>query len=96
MYPLAPLLTWSRRFFSSLGLTPAVGLFTHAVLAAIGERAGQAAFHPRRQVEHLVREGVGYGLLSDEQSAIVQRVLTLASRRVRDEMVPWDEVLVVQ
>ncbi len=45
--------------------------------------------HPRRQVEFLVREGVGYGLLSDDQSAIVARVLELDQQTVAQEMVPW-------
>jgi CBS domain containing-hemolysin-like protein len=52
-------------------------------------------FHPKRQVGVLVKEGVGHGLLSDEQSALVERVLALATRRVVDEMVPWAKVLKV-
>ncbi len=39
-----------------------------------------------------MKEGVGYGLLSEEQSAIVARVMELSDRSVGEEMVPWSRV----
>jgi CBS domain containing-hemolysin-like protein len=71
---------------------PLIGLFSAGVLRLLRQPAGDIGFGPRRRVEMLMREGVGYGLMSDEQSAIADRVLRLGSRTVRQEMVPWREV----
>ncbi len=92
MYRLAPVLSFSRRLFTYTGLAPLIGLFSGALMKAIGQDPRVPAFHPRRQVGVLVREGVGYGLLSQEQSAIVDRVLGLSGRNVRGEMIPWPRV----
>lgn len=89
MYRLAPVLTISRALFYYSGLTPLVSLFSGLMMKAIGRDPRKQAFHPRRQVGLLVREGVGYGLLTHEQSAIVDRVLDLAGRTVREEMTAW-------
>jgi CBS domain containing-hemolysin-like protein len=69
--------------------------FSRMVSALIRGNASMGPAHPRRQVYQYIREGVGRGLLSDEQSSIAQRVLALSSRRVRDEMVPWPQVITV-
>jgi putative hemolysin len=80
----------------------AVGLLTlmtglsAALAAVLGIRAPKRAFHPRGQIDALVSEGVGHGLLSDEQLAIVQRVLALGTRSAADVMTPWDQVLKVR
>jgi CBS domain containing-hemolysin-like protein len=52
-----------------------------------------ALSHPRHQMSLLMKESVGFGLMSDEQSAIAERVLDLNERTVGDEMVPWDKVI---
>ncbi|MEX0886980.1 MAG: CNNM domain-containing protein [Phycisphaeraceae bacterium] len=95
MYRLAPVLHASDRLFTWTGLAPLIGGVTRPLMRGLGQGSRATAFHPRRQVEHLMREGVGYGLLSDDQSAIVERVLSLADRRVRDEMTPWHDVITV-
>lgn len=92
MYRLAPVLSVSRNLFYYTGLTPLIGLFSGLMMKAIGRDPRKSAFHPRRQVGLLVREGVGYGLLSHEQSAIVDRVLDLAGRTVQEEMTAWGNV----
>ena len=95
MYRLTAVLEWSRRLFTWTGLVPAIGVVTRGVMAALGAEGEMRPFHPRRQVEALVKEGVGYGLLSDDQSAMVARVLKLANLKVGDEMTPWRQVLTV-
>ncbi|MFA9479299.1 CNNM domain-containing protein [Phycisphaerales bacterium AB-hyl4] len=95
MYRLAWLLEGSRHLFTWLGLVPLIAVATKLVMVGLGQKAQIQPFHPRRQVQALVREGVGYGLLSDDQSAIAERVLQLATRTVADEMVPWSEVITV-
>ncbi len=96
MPPLTPVLSASRWLFTYTGVVPVVRLFNAVVLRLMGQPGGEIAFPPRRRVEMLVREGVGLGLLSDEQSAIADRVLRLGSRTVKQEMVPWSDVLSVR
>lgn len=95
MPPLTPILTGSRWLFTLTGVVPLVRLFSAGVLKLLGQPGGDRAFPPRKRVEMLVREGVGHGILSDEQSAIVDRVLRLGGRTVRQEMVAWADVLSV-
>jgi CBS domain containing-hemolysin-like protein len=95
MYTLYRALTISRWIFSITGFNAMINAFSHLAMKLIGGVAHASPFHPRRQVQWLVREGVGYGVVSDEQSALVDRVLGLAERTVRDEMVPWSQVLTV-
>lgn len=94
-YRFAGFLDWSRRLFLYTGLLPLVVGFSRAVTAAIHGPAILGTIHPRRQVFQYLREGVGKGLLSDEQTSIAQRVLALGNRRVGDEMVPWAQVITV-
>ncbi len=96
MPPLTPILTGSRWLFTLIGIVPIVRLFSAGVLKLLGQPGGDRAFPPRRRVEMLVREGVGHGILSDEQSAIVERVLRLGGRTVKQEMVAWADVLSVK
>ncbi len=96
MYRLAPVLDLSKRLFTWTGLTPVIAGFTRLIMRVLGQGSRTSPFHPRRQVQHLVREGVGYGLLTDDQSAIVERVLSLTDRRVGDEMTPWRDVITVR
>jgi CBS domain containing-hemolysin-like protein len=96
MYPLARVLNLSRWVFTATGLNGMIHAFSRIAMRVVGGLNHAHPFHPRRQMQWLMREGVGYGLVSDEQSALVDRVLTLASRTVSDEMVPWSQVLTVR
>ena len=96
MYRLAPALVASRWLFTLTGLVPLVNLFSGGLVRLVGGSQGEEITHPRRQVTALMKEGVGHGVLSDEQSVISERVLSLTDRRVRQEMVPWDAVLTVR
>ncbi len=93
MYPLAPVLWFAHRLFTALGLVLLVSAFSQLATRTLRIADAPTIFGPRRRVEALVREGVGHGLLSDEQSAIADRVLKLAGRRVRQEMVPWAQAV---
>ncbi len=92
MYKLAPVLNFSRLLFTYTGFVPLISLFSGAAMKAIGQDPRSPAFHPRRQVSLLVREGVGYGLLSHEQSVLASRVLKLSDQTVQDKMLPWTSV----
>lgn len=94
-YFFARPLLWLRRLCTVTGLLPLILLVSRGVSALLRMPASTQPFHPRRMVGSLVREAAGHGVLSDEQSAIVERVLALAGDRVRDEMVPWPAVVKV-
>lgn len=61
----------------------------------LGLRRPQSRFQPRHQIEVLVREGVGYGILDDEQGAIAERMMTIAGRTIAEHMQPWDQAITV-
>lgn len=92
MYRLSWVLVWSKRVFTVLGVVPLIWGFTWVVMKCLGQSGQVTTFHPRRQVETLVREGVGYGLLTDDQSAMVQRILALSQQNVKEDMTPWRQV----
>lgn len=92
-YRFWPLLFGARWLFTVTGLIPLIAGLTRLVLRSIGERDRLAPLHPRRQVENLVKEGVGHGLLTREQSAIVERVLELSRRTVEQVMTPWSKTI---
>lgn len=47
---------------------------------------------PRRRFGLLFKEGLGGGVLSDEQVTLADRVLSMKSLTVKSEMVPWTRV----
>jgi len=91
-YRFASFLDMSRKVFFFCGLLPITEAFSRLASRLLRVPLHDMSFHPRRQVELLVKEGVGRGLLSDEQSAIVERVLELSTHSVCDEMTPWERV----
>ncbi len=92
---LARVLQASRWVFTVTGFVPLVRGFSAVMISLLHNRKTLEVLHPRRSFSMLVRESVGYGVISDEQSALAQRVLTLSQRTVEDEMVPWDQAVTV-
>jgi len=92
VYRFSGVLTVSRWGFTLCGLLPIVALFSEVLAKLLRSRQHIQIFHPKRQVGVLVKEGVGLGLLSDDQSAMVERVLDLHERQVQQEMTRWEEV----
>ncbi len=89
-YGCAPLIDWTRRVLSWTGLAPLV--------AAAGSRLGHEkgnAVSARQRMADLLREGVPVGVLSESQTAMVDRALLLRERNVTMEMVPWSEVTTI-
>lgn len=96
VYPFARFLLLIKWSLTVIGILPLVTLMGSLTMRLLGGSGRQQVFHPRMQVATLVREGVGYGLLSDEQSALTGRVLRLAQRKLDDEMTPWEDVVTVE
>ena len=99
VYKLYNVLRWSKWAFTAVGLVPIIGLFTKCLLWFFGgKNAGeglQIRNQPRYHIEHLVRESVGYGLLSDDISDMAGRVLAMSGMTIANQMVPWDRVVKV-
>lgn len=96
VYPFARFLLLVKWLLTICGILPLVTLMGTLTMRLLGGSARQVVFHPRMQVASLVHEGVGYGLLSDEQSALTGRVLRLAQRTLDEEMTPWDDVITIK
>lgn len=96
VYPFARLIRWMSRLFTWLGVIPLITVVSRLAMRAMNVQGNPAVFHPRRQVQALVKEGLGHGLLTDNQSAIIERVLNLSKRRLRHEMIPWKKVSKIQ
>ena len=89
--PMAAIM-WLCRYS---GVLPLIMGTTHILMWTLGLRSSTEPIHPRHEIQTLVRESVGHGVLSDEQMAIVERVLALGGRRVADVMTPWEKVVKV-
>ncbi|MBN1343692.1 MAG: DUF21 domain-containing protein [Phycisphaerae bacterium] len=63
-----------------------------ARLVGFGRARSLIALEPRQRITAMLREGVGAGVLSEEQSAMVDRVMSLSSVQVRSAMIPRDKV----
>lgn len=96
MYRFVFVLLYSKAVFTWTGVLPLVNAFGQLAAKLLHTSQFTSTYHPKRQVGVLVKEGVGHGLLSEEQSAIVERVLALGERRIEDEMVPWSKVITVK
>lgn len=89
---LSPVLTAMVAVLRGVGVLPLIDWLGRRT--AFSARTGDEALaQPRHQFELLVKEGVGDGMMSDEQSAIVDRVLDFADLRVGEEMTPWNKVV---
>ena len=75
------------------GVLPLMTGASQLIMWLLGIQYQAESLHPRREVETLVREGVGHGVVSDEQLEIVERVLALGGRCVADVMIPWEKVI---
>lgn len=96
LYRLAGFIRVSKSVLTWVGLVPVVSGFGSLIDRRLGGAGDAAVVHPRRQVQALVREGAGHGVLSPEQSDLLERVFTAEGRQLRDEMVPWDRVETVR
>ena len=100
LYPLSGSIRFFERVFTWTGGVPLVNGFGALALRLVGgseqreSPGGQAAVrHPRRQVQALVREGLGQGVLTGEQSDLLERVFRAEGRTVGGEATPWADVV---
>ena len=95
LYPLVPVVAVVKAALTYCGLVPLVAAFGDLVVRLLGGGDSAALAHPRRRVQALMREGVGHGVITHQQSDLMERVFLAERRTVADEMVPWAEVRTV-
>ncbi len=91
-YRCGTLLEWTRRLLTWCGALPLVLALTTTMSRLLGLPGAGLPTHPRRRMLTLMQEGVGKGLLSDQQQEMAQRVLALGQMSVADVMVRWSKV----
>jgi len=98
MYRLAGLLRAGYVMLRSVGLVPALKGTSTLVLRIARGREGARAnpFHPRQRLRAFLREGAAEGVITGYQDELVEKVLALRERQVRDVMIPLARVTAVQ
>jgi len=90
-YTLSAWFVGTRRILSWIGLVLIVKGFGAIFTKLFGGNA-QLPLTERQRISNLMKEGVGSGALSEAQTALADRALSLGNRTVADEMIPWEEV----
>jgi CBS domain containing-hemolysin-like protein len=74
---------------------PILGWLGRVATALLGGDRREALVEPRQRITQLVQEGAHAGVLSEGQTTLAERALTLRGRTVGGEMTPWAKVSVV-
>lgn len=93
MPSLGPLLRALRLIFTACLVLPLVRLFGKGVSRALRGSDPGAVQTARMRIVALLKEGRRHGVLSDSQTALVDRASRLHERRVHHEMTPWARVV---
>ncbi len=91
-YSLAGFLTWMKRIFTWTGLVPLVRGIGYLIQLVLGHTTVGGEESARQRIGQMFKEGIGAGAISEAQSSLVDRALTLRGRIVSREMVPWSAV----
>lgn len=84
-------LHWADKLFRWTGVVPVVSMIGNIAQKVLGSELDIEP-SPRRRFGLLFKEGLGTGAISDEQTTLADRVLTMRSLTVASEMVPWARV----
>lgn len=94
---IMPSLGWVLRslrlLFTATLVLPVVRWFGVAVSRLLRGSDPAAVQSARMRVVALLKEGRRHGVLSDSQTALVDRAARLHERRVQSEMTPWSRVI---
>lgn len=88
-YSCAGVLRLTARLLTLIGLLP---IISASVRLAGGGGRSESLTSPRQRLGQLFKEGMGAGVLSESQSALLDRALTMRNLTVTGEMVPWSQV----
>lgn len=90
-YRLSAGILLCRRLFTFTGLLPIVRSAAMLIGRLMGARSDVDAT-ARQHISQLIKEGVDTGVLTESQTTIADRALSLRDRTVASEMVPWSQV----
>ncbi|QNN23442.1 DUF21 domain-containing protein [Planctomycetales bacterium ZRK34] len=96
--PFARPLLWGQRLLTWIGLLPlidGVGWLVQRIMSG-SKSTTLRIMHPRRTVTELIKEGIGHGVISPYQSAMIDRVLELQRMTVRDVIQPWAKATLIR
>jgi len=97
LYRTSRLLWLSNLAFRATGLIRLLRLIGERLIALIPAARDQTdRLDPRRQMAALLREGVAEGLLTPEQTGIIDRVIGLASIRIGSVMIPRRQMVAIR
>lgn len=83
----------SRFVFTMTGVIPIVLMFDKIAARLTGAHPSDAfASDARSRIATLLKEGATLGALTDSQTRLIDRALTLREATVRQEMIPWRSV----
>ena len=94
-YAITGFLRVSAFVFRWTGLVPVIEALAQWALRRVGDEGG-AAGTARERMSRLIKEGLGAGVLSEEQTTLADRALRLRSVTVADEMVRWARVVTLR
>ncbi|MBI1369683.1 MAG: DUF21 domain-containing protein [Planctomycetes bacterium] len=95
--PFAIPLRLFQRLLTITGVLPLIDGISVLVQKALRQSpSALTMLHPRRNVTQLIKEGIGHGMISPYQSAMIDRVLEMERLTVRDVMAPWASVTSVR
>jgi CBS domain containing-hemolysin-like protein len=84
---VSKVLTW-------IGLVPLVELAGNAAAKVLGSDSTEA-ITARQRMSQLIKEGMGTGVLTEAQTTLADRALSLRDRSVQSVMVPWKKMLCI-
>lgn len=94
-YVLVYPLWFMRKALTYCGVLPAITLINRWARSLLGDQeAPEGISDSRQRMSALLREGAVAGVLSESQSSLMERALTLGGSRVEDQMLPWSQVRV--
>jgi putative hemolysin len=90
-YTYSSALKWADTLFLWTGIVPVISFIGNSSQKFLGTESDIEP-SPRRRFGLLFKEGLGTGAISNEQTTLADRVLTMRSLTVANEMVPWARV----
>jgi CBS domain containing-hemolysin-like protein len=90
-YACSAPLSWSDKVLWWTGIVPVVSMIGGITRSILGSESSIEPT-PRKRFGLLFKEGLGGGVLTDEQITLADRILAMQSLTVDSEMVPWGRV----
>jgi len=93
--PMSPSIRAGRLILTWTGIVPLVQAISNVVLRRIGARP-EEPLSSRQRVSGLFEEGAGWGVLSEAQVSLAERVMGVVGRTVQDRMIAWRRVQTIR